>query len=453
MKVKQIKTRKELLRICSEYEFNTTLDLLKMKYDVYDPETGSLHPFYYIFYNNEPCGILVLNSKKTHYKGYLQILLTEVIQDQRGNGITKYMIDWISEKAKEQGWKGLSLQTINPVNKRWTEDDDWNYPSDLKFNDEKEEGDNIVKLYKKLGFEPVSYTSWHGLNMKKELNEGYNSLSLGIGSNYHSSADGLYFEYRLLPLTNNLGQRGYKTYTKAELDTYDIKKGDYISGVSPIDEKRHYGVIQRFFIPEGSTEIEWVFILDKETSEIIAVYPDTVKIAYRTGKPVTEALLSWDNDYPEDSEGILNADEISLNIVDPEEEYKIFRNKIKKPNGKATIGAFMISEDGSSAQKFSWQSDMFKGKTCDLRYKTKTLNEYLPHVYDLEIYIVHAFLHKMDIDKILNKYCDFYSQWTLEKKTENIQIASYNRNPSIKVVVGFPSEDIEDENIYLDYTI
>jgi len=452
MKVKQIKTRKELLRICSEYEFNTTLDLLKMKYDVYDPETGSLHPFYYIFYNNEPCGILVLNSKKTHYKGYLQILLTEVIQDQRGNGITKYMIDWISEKAKEQGWKGLSLQTINPVNKKWMEDDNWDYPEDLKFDDEKETGDTIVELYKKLGFKPVSYTSWHGLNMKKELNEGYNSMSLGIGQNYHSSADGLYFEYRLLPLTNNLGQRGYKTYTKAELDTFDIKKGDYVSGVSPIDEKRHYGVIQRFFIPEGSTEIEWVFILDKDTSEIMAVYPDTVKIAYRTGKPVTEALLTWDNDYSEEPEGILNANEISSNMVDPEEEYKKFNRK-----KDATIGAFMISEcgwkDGCLAQKISWSSEMFKGKTCDLRYKIKALNEYLPYVYDLEIYIVNAFLHKIHIDKILNEYCNFYSQWTLEKKTENIQIASYNRNPSIKVVVGFPSEDIEDENIYLDYTI
>lgn len=452
MKVKQIKTRKELLRICSEYKFDNTLDLLKMKYDVYDPETGSLHPFYYIFYNNEPCGILVLNSKKTHYKGYLQILLTEVIQDQRGNGITKYMIDWISEKAKEQGWKGLSLQTINPVNKKWMEDDNWDYPEDLKFDDEKETGDTIVELYKKLGFKPVSYTSWHGLNMKKELNEGYNSMSLGIGQNYHSSADGLYFEYRLLPLTNNLGQRGYKTYTKAELDTFDIKKGDYVSGVSPIDEKRHYGVIQRFFIPEGSTEIEWVFILDKDTSEIMAVYPDTVKIAYRTGKPVTEALLTWDNDYSEEPEGILNANEISSNMVDPEEEYKKFNRK-----KDATIGAFMISEcgweDGCLAQKISWSSEMFKGKTCDLRYKIKALNEYLPYVYDLEIYIVNAFLHKIHIDKILNEYCNFYSQWTLEKKTENIQIASYNRNPSIKVVVGFPSKDIEDENIYLDYTI
>lgn len=449
MKVKQIKTRKELLKICSEYEFNTTLDLLKMKYDVYDPETGSLHPFYYIFFDNEPCGILVLNSKKTHYKGYLQILLTEVISEQRGNGITKYMIDWISEKAKKQGWKGLSLQTINPVNQKWIKDDNWNYPDDLKFDDEKEEGDNVVKLYKKLGFEPVSYTSWHGLNMKKELNESYNSLSLGIGSNYHSSADGLYFEYRLLPLTNNLGQRGYKTYTKAELDTFDIKKGDYISGVSPVDEKRHYGVIQRFFIPEGSTEIEWVFILDKETSEIMAVYPDTVKIAYRTGKPITEALLSWNTDYSEDPERILNTDEISSNMVDPEEEYKRFRNK-----KGAIIGAFMISEGGRLVQIISWESEMFKGKTCDLRYKNKTLNGHLPYVYDLEIYIVHAFLHKMPIDKILNKYCDFYSQWTLEKKTKNIQIASYNKNPSnIKVVVGFPSEDIEDENGYLHYKI
>lgn len=452
MKVKQIKTRKELLRICSEYKFDNTLDLLKMKYDVYDPETGSLHPFYYVFSDNEPCGILVLNSRKTHYKGYLQILLTEVSEEQKGEGITKYMIDWISEKAKEQGWKGLSLQTINPVNKKWMEDDNWDYPEDLKFDDEKEIGDTIVELYKKLGFKPVSYTSWKGLNMKKELNEGYNSMSLGIGQNYHSSADGLYFEYRLLPLTNNLGQRGYKTYTKAELDTFDIKKGDYVSGVSPVDEKRHYGVIQRFFIPEGSTEIEWVFILDRDTSEIMAVYPDTVKIAYRTGKPVTEALLTWDNNYSEEPEGILNANEISSNMVDPEEEYKKFNRK-----KDATIGAFMISEcgweDGCLAQKISWSSEMFKGKTCDLRYKKKALNEYLPHVYDLEIYIVNAFLHKIHIDKILNEYCDFYSQWTLEKKTENIQIASYNRNPSIKVVVGFPSKDIEDENIYLDYTI
>ena len=323
MKVKQIKTRKELLNICSEYKFNNVLDLLKIKYDIYDPERGSLHPLYYIFYKDtEPIGILVINSEKCHYKGYLQIIMTEISKDYIGKNITKEMIEWLSNGARHQGWKGLSLQTINPVNKKWM-DEEWNYPDDIKFNDEKETGDKIVKLYKKLGFTPVSYTSWDGLNMKKELNESYNSISLGAGQNYKSSADSLYFEYKLLPLSNNLGQRGYKTFSKTELDTYPIKQGDYVSGVSPIDEKRHYGVIQRFYVPEGQTEFEWVFILDKDTSEIIAVYPDTVKIAVRTGKAVNEVLLNWNNTDLKNQKNIVNVSSKDLNPIKISEETKI----------------------------------------------------------------------------------------------------------------------------------
>lgn len=324
MKVKQIKDRKKLLQICSKYKFNNILDLLKMKYDIYDPENGSLKPLYYIFYEDrEIYGILVINAENTYYKGYLQIIMTEVSKDYNRGDMTKKMIDWLSVCARKQGWDGLSLQTINPVNKKWTENDDWDFPEDMEFHDEKETGDKIVKLYKKLGFEPVSYTSWDGLNMKKELNESAVSLSLGAGQNYKSSADSLYFEYRLLPLSNNLGQRGYKTFSKIELDTYPIKRGDYISGVSPKDEKRHYGTIQRFYVPEGETEFEWVFILDKDSSEIIAVYPDTVKIAFRTGKPVNETLIEWNNSVnPNDQNNIINVSADSLDPVKISEKNK-----------------------------------------------------------------------------------------------------------------------------------
>lgn len=120
------------------------------------------------------------------------------------------------------------------------------------------------------------------------VNEAYNNLSLGYGHSYNSCANQPYFEYKILPLSSNLGQRGYKIFSKSELDTYEIRKGDYISGINPLDEKRHYGVIQRFFIPEGDTKFQWVFILDRDTSEIIPIYPDTIKIAFRDGKEQEE---------------------------------------------------------------------------------------------------------------------------------------------------------------------
>ena len=124
----------------------------------------------------------------------------------------------------------------------------------------------------------------------KSLNESYGSnLSLGYGNNYSSSANQPYFKYEILPLNNNLGQKGYTLYSKTDLQTFDIIPGHYVSGISPIDEKKHYGTILRFFKPENQMEWEWVFILDKNTNEVIALYPDTIKKEFRTGNKKKES--------------------------------------------------------------------------------------------------------------------------------------------------------------------
>lgn len=170
MKVKLIKDRDTLLNICNKFEFSLIKQEIELKYDIYDPEIGKLQPYYYVFEEDgNIMGILVVNSKGSYYKNYLQILFSEVYKQYPGKNATMKMLDWISEKAKQQGWLGISIQTLHPVHKKWLENDEYDsIPTDLKqINDPKDNGDKIVEEYKNLGFEPVSYTSWNGINMKK----------------------------------------------------------------------------------------------------------------------------------------------------------------------------------------------------------------------------------------------------------------------------------------------
>lgn len=169
MKVKQIQDRQLLLEICRKYGFNLILEELQTKYDIYDPEQGSLKPFYYVFVEDViPCGIITVNSVASHYKNYLQILYFDVNPDFKGKNIPAKMFQWLEDKAKTQGWKGLSIQTIHPVNKKWLEKDEYTeMPKDLKIDDIKSAGDRAVEEYIECGFKPVSYTTWDGLNLKK----------------------------------------------------------------------------------------------------------------------------------------------------------------------------------------------------------------------------------------------------------------------------------------------
>ena len=170
MKVKLIKDRDTLLDICNKFEFSLIKQEIELKYNIYDPEIGKLQPYYYVFEEDgNIMGILAVNSKGSHYKNHLQILFSEVYKQYPGKNATMKMLDWISEKAKQQGWQGISIQTLHPVHKKWLENDEYDpIPNDLKqMNDPKDKGDKVVEEYKNLGFEPVSYTSWNGINMKK----------------------------------------------------------------------------------------------------------------------------------------------------------------------------------------------------------------------------------------------------------------------------------------------
>ena len=170
MKVKLIKDRDTLLDICNKFEFSLIKQEIELKYNIYDPEIGKLQPYYYVFEEDgNIMGMLAVNSKGSHYKNHLQILFSEVYKQYPGKNATMKMLDWISEKAKQQGWQGISIQTLHPVHKKWLENDEYDpIPNDLKqMNDPKDKGDKVVEEYKNLGFEPVSYTSWNGINMKK----------------------------------------------------------------------------------------------------------------------------------------------------------------------------------------------------------------------------------------------------------------------------------------------
>ena len=69
MQAKLIKERKQLLDICYNYDLKIIKDQLESRYDLYDPEIGSLKPYYYALKNEDGfIGIICVDSNNVKYK-------------------------------------------------------------------------------------------------------------------------------------------------------------------------------------------------------------------------------------------------------------------------------------------------------------------------------------------------------------------------------------------------
>lgn len=117
---------------------------------------------------------------------------------------------------------------------------------------------------------------------KFEFNKAINeAASYGVGFSGPSGSSGStsstgqpYCEYRILPLSHNLEQKGN---TNKDTNIVYISIGNKVSGKCVYDNKIHYGTITRLFVPEGSVLVSLVYILD-ENSQIVPLYPETIKI-------------------------------------------------------------------------------------------------------------------------------------------------------------------------------
>lgn len=107
------------------------------------------------------------------------------------------------------------------------------------------------------------------------LNEGLpfgDPMGAGNSEGIQNNGDP-FCEYKLMPLVSNLSQK-----TKhINLEERVISKGDFVSGISPIDNKEHSGYVYRILKNPDAT-IQWVYILAKETREFIRLDPETIDL-------------------------------------------------------------------------------------------------------------------------------------------------------------------------------
>lgn len=128
---------------------------------------------------------------------------------------------------------------------------------------------------------------------KSPLNEYYGQGFTGPSGSSSSSTLGSqpYCEYRILPLTHSLEQKGNST--KTNLHEFPIRVGDAVYGKCLYDGKIHTGKISRFYYEEGSTLIKYVYIID-QNAELVPLYPSTVKKKLMYNETDSTASTSYD---------------------------------------------------------------------------------------------------------------------------------------------------------------
>ena len=113
---------------------------------------------------------------------------------------------------------------------------------------------------------------------RKKLNEWYGagfSDSNILGSSAGKSGQP-YCEYRILPLSFNLQQKGNSS--KEDFRDWPINIGQYVYGKCVYDKKEHHGRILNFYYEEGKNDlIKYIFILD-QNREIVPLMPETVYV-------------------------------------------------------------------------------------------------------------------------------------------------------------------------------
>lgn len=109
--------------------------------------------------------------------------------------------------------------------------------------------------------------------MKIQTSSIYEDFSAGYVSSQFDDAAG--FSYSILPLSFNLQQKG-----NSKLNTKGIYKyyvGDFVSGICINDNKQHNGIIKYLHYKPGTTKVQYTYILDNKTSQIIPLKADSVK--------------------------------------------------------------------------------------------------------------------------------------------------------------------------------
>lgn len=110
------------------------------------------------------------------------------------------------------------------------------------------------------------------------LNEWFGAgTSGGTGMLGSSATNGQpYCEYKIIPLSFNLQQRGNST--KEDFGEFPINIGQYVYGNCVYDDKEHHGRILSFYEEEGKNdEIKYVYILD-QNREIVPLYPESIYV-------------------------------------------------------------------------------------------------------------------------------------------------------------------------------
>lgn len=137
------------------------------------------------------------------------------------------------------------------------------------------------------------------------------------------------FQYKILPLSFNLQQKGNDINTK-RFNKCSFNIGDYVYGYD-INDDIHYGNILRIKI-NIHNKITRIYILDEDTRKQVSLIPDTVQIKRKRmtenfgfDKAVNESLfddINLDNNIE---------DEVSSTLIgiDKQRELTIIRNIIK----------------------------------------------------------------------------------------------------------------------------
>ena len=97
------------------------------------------------------------------------------------------------------------------------------------------------------------------------------------------------FEYKLMPLSFNLQQKGNDN-THNELNgRFKYNHGDLVSGMCVYDKKDHYGTIINILYDEKTNKPKIAYILDAESSLVLP-------LVYRTLFKAKYEKINWDAD-------------------------------------------------------------------------------------------------------------------------------------------------------------
>lgn len=110
---------------------------------------------------------------------------------------------------------------------------------------------------------------------------GTYSGNSGVGTNGGGSGSSPYFVYQILSLNSTLSQKGNTT----KPSKFHLLVGDTVEGVCALDNKKHKGVIQKFFVSDTNAdtmEPTYIYILDTNAM-VVPLFPKTiVKIVKRS---------------------------------------------------------------------------------------------------------------------------------------------------------------------------